>query len=237
MADDLSFQELRVRLKQNDHWFGVGVGAEPCNLHALPKEESIITIALYPDDTLKEKYRQRYFLCEPDPEAILSGPNCAQARHLWTEMLPRVTSGAHYDLLAGPAAWALSRLFRGGRTLVWTDGDVHWDDGAVDALKALFDATTDIVSWIARIRRSVGSCALFLDSNGDRFVEQFAACFLMVSLSCSNCFLATECCAEVYDIHHHDKVIACIPNAGVRYGVLLDLASAPDLFQDISGYD
>jgi hypothetical protein len=72
---------------------------------------------------------------------------------------------------------------------------------------------------------------------GDRkFADAVAACLLFASVGMRDCYLADGAGAEVYLAHHHDEIFVCIPNAGAREALLRELAEAPWLFADVSGY-
>jgi hypothetical protein len=72
-----------------------------------------------------------------------------------------------------------------------------------------------------------------MSTHGDEFVDLFAACFELTSWSCYNCFVADPDFREVYYVHHHDKVVASIPEAGLRRQVLQGLRFNPDLYEDV----
>ena len=49
-------------------------------------------------------------------------------------------------------------------------------------------------------------------------------------------FLADPAGHEVYQMHHHDKVVVSLPDGPARRELLAELAGRPDVFEDCSGY-
>ena len=48
--------------------------------------------------------------------------------------------------------------------------------------------------------------------------------------------LGNEDTSEVYKLHHHDKVVALVPDQHARWLLLEELAGMSDVFEDWSGY-
>jgi hypothetical protein len=112
MPEELTPEVWKGRLKARGHL----VPAED-GLAVWPSPDTVVTVALEADPTLRTEYRGRYFLCEPEPEHILNVVGCPEPhRGRWTELLLRQP----YDFLAGPGSWLLARLARFRRVVTWT---------------------------------------------------------------------------------------------------------------------
>jgi hypothetical protein len=58
-----------------------------------------------------------------------------------------------------------------------------------------------------------------------------------VSDSCVDFFVSDPDCAELYTIHHHDKIVACLPDPVSRAEMLRELEQWDDVLEDCSGYE
>jgi hypothetical protein len=216
--------------EESDYWPGLCVSPDP---------DTYITVALEQDPTLKRQYRQRYFVCEPEPERVFRVTGCPEPfGAMWLEMLSRQPPCEMQEFLAGPGSWTLSRLVRFQRLVVWARSGLVWES---------IDNST-IRDWGLYV--PVGAASLLADPpNGDRysprvfgrkdnhFVAAVAACFLFPTLGWADCYLADEAGTEVYLAHHHNKVVASVPIAAARRELLDELESATWLFTDESGYN
>jgi hypothetical protein len=194
-------------------------------------------MALEADPVLRKEYRLRFFLCEPNAETILVRGNCPHdLRRFWVELLSSLTPDHERNLLAGPASWALTRLSSHERILLWAEREPPWSQYYVHDLRSKYNTIINSASSVVPFGEGGSLTAFVLSPQGDSFVNVLAACFLLTSRSCHNCFIADEGCAEVYQIHHHDKVVASLPDTDSREEALQHLTLNSDIYTDISGY-
>jgi len=195
-------------------------------------------VAVEPDVTLKPLYRQRFFLCDPEPEQVFRVTGCLeQYQTRWTELLSQQPPSYWKDFLAGPGSWLLSRLTRFRQIVAWSGHGLPWDlldcpthrQGGMEvpALAAPFFTATD----------GPEACqprVLPVDDEG--FADAVAACMLFASVGDRDCYLADADGNEVYLAHHHEKVEFLIRDATVRENLVRELEEASWLLADASGY-
>jgi hypothetical protein len=58
----------------------------------------------------------------------------------------------------------------------------------------------------------------------------------LVGRSHENFYVSDEAAAEVYLMHHHDKVVVSVPDPAARQQLLVELDRLADIFEDRSGY-
>src|SRR5207248_10943185 len=89
---------------------------------------TVIWVAVEPDEALLREWRQRFFLCEPDPEQVLRVLGCPEPhRERWLQLVDGQPPGHWRDFLAGPGSWLLSRLARFRGVIAWSDRGLRWD--------------------------------------------------------------------------------------------------------------
>lgn len=238
MRQDLTLSGWRARLMSQGHLVTDPRQPTPTGFTLWPDPDTIVTVAVEPDPTLRRKYRQRFFACEPEPEQVFRVTGCPEPhRGCWLELVSRQPPGCWRDFLAGPGSWTLSRLARYRAVVFWTEAGLEWDD---------LDNTT-YREWGMAV--PLGAAPFFAAPEGAashsprlvpvsdwRFADTVAACFLVASVGWHDCYLADEEGTEVYLAHHHEKVVVSVPAAGTRVELVRELAGASWLFTDVSGY-
>ena len=238
MQEELTLDAWCGRLQACGHRVREPSGEPETAFILWPDADTVVTVAVEPDGTLYRQYRERFFLCEPEPEHVFRVMGCPELhRTRWLEQVVRQPAGYWQDFLAGPGSWLLSRLARFPKVVVWGVQGLSWDQldcsihrgwgMEVPAAAAGFFAAT------------AGPDALrprLLPVRDERFVAVLAACLLFASVGLRDCYLADAEAAEVYLAHHHDKVAISIPDTAVRKKLLRELAEAAWLFTDVSGY-
>lgn len=238
MRERLSFDTWRQRLASKGHRIAEQDETERTSFGIWPDPGTIITVAVDPDGTLKPDYRQRYFLCECEPEQIFRLVGCPEPhRNRWLELLSRQPEGYWHDFLAGPGAWTLARLTQFREVVTWAERGLAWT--------ALEDRTyrdwgMDVPTEAIRFSQATHGTEAYqpyrFSSGDERFADAVAACFLFASVDLRDCYLADAEGSEVYLAHHHDKVVISIPDAVARETVLQELSEAAWLVEDVSGY-
>jgi hypothetical protein len=198
----------------------------------LQRAGAAVTVAVEPDATLRPEYRGCYFLSVSEPASVLRAAGCPKPlADSWCQLVSRQPAADWRDFLAGPGSWLLSRLARLGRVVAWAEGGLAWGD---------LDCPTHR-GWGVEV--PAGAAPLFADGpdlllvevDDCRFAETVAACLLFASVGMRDCHLAGLDGAEVYLAHHHDKVVASVPDADTR-GVMVRQLTHAGAFEDVSGY-
>ena len=78
--------------------------------------------------------------------------------------------------------------------------------------------------------------ALVLDLHVDADAAIFWETAALVGRSHENFYVSDEAATEVYLLHHHDKVVASVPDQDTRKFLLEELVALSDVFEDWSGY-
>jgi hypothetical protein len=237
----LSMPELRDRLKKGGHEVDDRDSSDARGIAVWPSPKRIITVAVEPDGTLKKPYRRRFFTCSTDAELVLQRAGCAgQLQGPWLDVLGRFnpTAGIYHDFVAGSGSWAFSQLSHEYAIWLWPDDQPYWGwlPATFEDVKSYWSTNISLPSILAHFHNERVPKATLVSTRRADFVELFVACILLTSSSCQNCFAADSEFREVYYIHHHDKVVASIPNDARRRATLQGLRFNPDLYQDVSGY-
>jgi hypothetical protein len=234
-SKQLTARHLRTRLRTNHHRCHRS-DYDPEGVRVRPREEMIITVALNEDYTLLDRFRRRFFLCEPEPESILLRAGCPEGiRRRWIKLAMNVHGWWHY-ILAGPGSWVLSRLYRYDRLTLWGN---YGTLGRANYVQRMFEresaALRNALPASLPLRDDKDLVILRLRRRDPRFVYVLAASFLMASME-ENCYIAGDDFAEVYTLHHHDMVMASIPRVVSRHEVLRHFMENADVYEDVSGY-
>jgi hypothetical protein len=239
MTQDPALDAWRQRLQRQGHRL-VEPGRETVTGFTLwPDSETVVIMAIEPDPTLYPHYRQRFFLCEPDPGQVFRVMGCPiPYRTRWQDLVAGQPPSNWQDFLAGPGSWLLSRLIRFRRVIAWSDRGMPWDD--IDSLSQGKFGISVPVAAAALFASSDGPEAArprFLSTDDMRFPDAVAACVLFASAGLRDCYLADVDATEVYLAYHHDQVVVSVPDVEARTTLLRELESAAWLFTDVSGYD
>lgn len=203
-----------------------------------PTTETIVTVAVNLDPTLKPAYRERYFACyvdsEDNPSPLLrDDPAFALPR-----TLREAAAGSPSELrfLEGPFRWLARRMTRFSSVLLWPArsepavGGPFMQTRLLEELPLLRERLESASSNLAE----VGAVLLLPEREADGAILGEAA--RHVAGSFSDFSVSDPECREVYLLHHHDKVVASVPDVTSRQQLIDELASLPDLFADCSGY-
>ncbi len=238
MRQDLTLDGWRLRLVGQGHRITEPWQPTPTGVTLWPDPDTIVTVAVEEDVTLKKEYRQRFFVCDPGPEQVFRVTGCPEPhRGRWLELVSRQPPSYWRDFLAGPGSWVLSRLARVRAVVYWAEAGLSWDglDNATHRDWGV-DVPSEAVAFFAAPGEPDTHRPRLVPVQDRRFADVVAACFLLASVGLRDCYLADEGGAEVYLAHHHDKVVLSVPAAGTRAELVQELASASWLFTDLSGY-
>jgi hypothetical protein len=203
-----------------------------------PDLDTIIVVAVEPDETQRPRSGQRYFLCAPEPEQVFRVASCPEpSRNRWLELVSQQPAGYWQDFLAGPGSWVLSRLARFDEVVAWSDNGLEWPmlDNSTHRFWGV-EIPAEAAPLFCAPDRSEKQGLVTFRTDDERFADAVAACLLFASVALRDCYLADLSGAEVYLAHHHDKVMVSVPGAGAREELLAGLRKAPWLFTDVSGY-
>jgi hypothetical protein len=200
--------------------------------------DTIVTVAVEPDGALKPPYRQRFFRCEPEPEQIfrvMGGPGLYCSR--WLKQVARQPASYWQDFMAGPGSWLLCRLARFETTVVWANQGMPWDGLDCPIHRSWgMDLPTRATDFFAATAGPDALQPRLLPVRDDRFADVVAACLLFASVGLRDCYLADADASEVYQAHHHDKIVISIPPEATREKLVRQLEEVAWLFTDVSGY-
>jgi hypothetical protein len=203
-----------------------------------PGPEVVITVGVEPDGTLYPQYRQRFFVCELEPEWIFRVIGCPEPLRLrWLELVSRQPAGYWQDFLVGPGAWLLSRLSRFDEVVAWADYGLAWDALDCPTHRGWRMEVPAEAAPFFPPTQGPGACnPCVIPVDGSHFPDAVAACLLFASVGLHDCYLADATGAQVYLAHHHDEIFVSIPEAGEREALLTELRAASWVFNDVSGY-
>lgn len=231
----LTATELRRRLASQGHLVRM-LGEPTGGLDPRATPDTIVTVALDADPTLKEAYRERYFVYVRDGDDPFIAKR-GSAMEVPESFARIAAESASSDFVAGPVHWLLMRLRRFPRVLLWPDLEYRPPDGDGLVHRGVLDELPELRARLDRVARPaepVGALILDLAS------EEDAACLLEVAVrvgwSNENFYVSDESTSEVYELHHHEKLVAIVPEQHTRRLLLEELAELSDLFEDWSGY-
>jgi hypothetical protein len=237
MASIISSDELLRRLIRARHH--ITGDPEACSTDAGPTPETIVTVGLNLDPTLKPEYRQRYFACllesEKNPVPVIQyEPLFALAERFRRAAEEHPAVGEFVD---GPFRWVLHRLEGRREVLLWPRSRKGCPGGTFEnALKS--EALPELEQRLGAITASLaGVGALVLDTIDP------ANCGLVwevanhVRNSITDFYLSEPACSEVYVLHHHEMVQALVPDDWARHCLVEELECWDDVLEDCSGYE
>jgi hypothetical protein len=238
MIESQSLEELRQKLEHAGHRL---VEEAASGVRVLPTTYSGIVVATQPDVTLYPEYRRRFFLCREDAEAVLTRTDCPPSlSRQWGEMLSRIHTAQSRELLAGPGAWALSRAAGHDPVLIWAVGSGYWERSYSETQYELIESelgrAVEFEPWRKHLLEGTTQEAYYLSPRDEEFTCVLAAYFLLSTYNNFEVYVTDDCCTEVYEIHHHEKVTASAPAPESLQRIRQVLTANPDLYSDISGY-
>jgi hypothetical protein len=238
MAEGLTLAAWRTRLEARGHHITEPTWPTVMGFTLYPDADTVITVGVEPDATLYRQYRQRFFVVEPEPEQVFRVTGCPELpRGRWLDLVACQPPGCWQDFLAGPGSWLLSRLSRFGRIVAWSDRGLPWDElDCPDYRTWGLEVPARATDFFASSDGPEASRPRLLSVEDERFADAVAACVLFALPCLRDCYLADEEASEVYLVHHHEKVVVSIPDAGARERLLRELREAAWLFRDVSGY-
>jgi hypothetical protein len=229
----ITIEDLHARLTrvgQNFHSVG---NASPVRTAVWPTPETIVSVGLYPDPTLKPEYRDRYFACwlesEENPVPILQFEGTFDLPELFLAAAREFP--AQEDFLDGPFRWLLHRLRKFSQVLFWPEDRGYFSqEGITERLPTLCQllentgTETGIVGAILFDQNEAVSCRAMWEIARD------------TPNNYTDIYVSDTECAEVYILHHHEKAVACVPDDALRAEMLTELTDWADFFVDCSGY-
>ncbi len=234
----LTLEAWRARLESRGHRIIEPTWETATGFTLWPDSNTIITVSIEMDGTLRQQYRQRFFLCDPEPEQVFRVLGCPEPlRTAWLELVSRQPPGYWQDFQAGPGAWLLCRLARFRQVVAWSDRGLPWTglDYTIHRSWGM-EVPARAAPFFAPSDGPEASRPRLLPVEDERFPDTVAACILFASVGMRDCYLSDEAGTEVYLAHHHDKVVVSIPVSTARETLLRELEQAGWLFRDVSGY-
>jgi hypothetical protein len=238
MDEFLPIEELRTLLLSRGHRLQEPDDI-PGHLTIDPPEDVYLTVALQPDVVLFRLWRERYYLCKPDSRSILATANVPEDfQRRWESMLKGVMPGQPRAVIAGLATWTVTRLIRCDRVYVWPDKPFglyeFYRDIACEQVSGALGSTVGSGPLRRHLDADPLVKAAVLDPKDPDFPFLIANYFLFSSQNFVEIYFTADDGSEVFQMHHHDKVVVSIPDATTRSALLAELSSNPALFTDAS---
>ena len=233
----MTVDELRGRLVRGGH-LAFDDESATNTTDVWPTPAIIVTVAMDLDPTLKSAYRNSYFACylksKEDPvSAIQDDPAFALP-----EVARKTAAERPRDdrFLGGPFRWLLQRITRFESVLFWPACPESGQNRAF--------ILTDLLEIVPLVREKAASAASNLNELGAFVLDlrresdweilwEIAA---LVSQDFFDYFISDLDCHEVYQLHHHGKIVASLPDDFSRRELLDDLATWSYLIEDCSCY-
>jgi len=231
--------ELRERLLRSGHQCAPGTNGAATGSNVWVSPDTIVTIALDEDPTFRRPFRERYFACllesEANPVPVLQfEPEFALPGHFETIAAERQPAEG---FMTGPFRWLLRRLVRHRYLLLWPAREIQQSVDRGFASSELLGNCPELQQWLcaaATTGAEVGALVLDMAERIDcRILWTLAS---HVAQSLQDFHVGDLECREVYQMHHHDKVMVCIPDATVRQDLVQELIDRSDVIEDCSGY-
>ena len=238
MVSGLTLAGWRARLEARGHSVTDPDSETVTGFTLWPDTDTVITVAVEPDGTLYPQYRQRFFLCEPEPEQVFRVVGCPEPhRSRWLELVSQQPPSYWQEFLAGPGSWLLSRLSRFPEVVAWSNRGLPWEGLDCPTHRHWgMEVPAGAAPFFAPVTGPESSLPRLLPVGDERFADVVAACVLFASVGMRDCYLANADATEVYLAHHHDNVVVSIPGACERNNLIQEIAEAAWLFSDVSGY-
>jgi hypothetical protein len=232
--------DLRTLLLSRGHTLGEPED-RPGGLTVEPPEDVYLTVALDADVVLDRRCRQRFFVCKPDPLAILTAANVPEAfRRRWIAMVQGTMAGLPRDVLAALATWTATRLLRFDRVFAWADKPVRFYEehrgNVCDQVAEILGSTIGSGLLRSHLDADASAVASVLETRDPEFPFLLANDFLRSSRNFLEIRFTVGDGSEAFTMHHHDKVITSIPDSATRSSLVGKFSSTPAIFTDESGY-
>jgi len=233
----VSMPELNGLLRRSGHCLWTGEVENPTSVEVWPRSDLIVTVSLGLDECQLPDCRERYFatLVDDDRFPILrQHPNFA-----WPESFGEAAANQGRSFgafMAGPFRWLVCRLIRFPRLLLWPEDQIRSPDRFMRDHWVLDDMPR-LKTWLSReptVPSTAGALVLDPSNASDCLVLWEIA--EQVESSFYNYYVSDFHGAEVYQLHHHSKVVVSIPDERERRRLLEELSAYPDLLEDCSGY-
>jgi hypothetical protein len=200
-----------------------------------PPPDIIISVSTSVDATLGHEYRNNYFICQKDGgDAPMIG-SLPQYRlpHIWEAAIATFVTPSFF--LLGPFRWACRQLTRYDRIVVWPRSKYRisgswfvqeWDRKNVPRLLSLLSTAAG--------DGNIGAVSLSTSSK--------AHCMILVEIanyvgtSDFDMWVSSDNMREVYLLHHHDVVVASVPEYAKRQTILQACAMLGSGLIDASNY-
>jgi hypothetical protein len=231
--------ELGERLLRSGHHSARGANGAATGSNVWVSPDTIVTIALDEDPTLRRPFRERYFACllesEANPVPVLQfEPEFDLPGHFETIAAERQ---AAEGFMTGPFRWLLRRLVRHRYLLLWPTRKSPQSADKDFASSELLGNCPDLQQWLSAAVPTggeVGALVLDMAERIDCRILWMVASDVAESLQ--DFYVGDLECREVYQMHHHDKVMVSIPDPTVRQALVQNLIDRADVIGDCSGY-
>lgn len=210
------------------------------NTDVYPPPDVIVTVATNLDPTQAPTHRERYFATlldrQGDRPRLRLHADFALPEPFPGALTREMIGGRYWqgNFLLGPFRWAVRRLVRFPRVLLWPEHQIWASEGFVTDPWVL-----DEMPHLRRCLRTAGAVprgagAIELDPTDLADCRVLWEVAEQVEAGFYNYFLSDPQLNEVYELHHHSKVIVSIPESLSRVSLLAELARWPQLFEDCS---
>jgi hypothetical protein len=157
---------------------------------------SCFTVAIDVDATLKEEFFYNYFVCESEAFGLVDAID-ETAGDYWFDCVITIEDERLLAFLSGPGSWLLSRLLGRPELVLW----------ASSTRPELNRDNCDN----RRIDHSLSEPLLLSQIEPNHLVSLCASLMRTTYESVTDYWLLSPTLAELYCIHHHDKVILHVP--------------------------
>ena len=230
--------ELNVLLRRGGHRLWARNIEDPEGVEVWPRSDLVVTVAMNLDVCQPADCRDRFYA------VLVDDGSFPILRHHPDFALPESFGEAaaaerrsYGAFMAGSFRWALRRLARFPRVLLWPEDQIR-SPGQFMRDPWVLEKMPHLREWLSRepsVPPTAGALVLDLFDAADCQVLWEVA--EQVEASPFNYYICDPEGAEVYQLHHHSKVVISIPDARERRRLLEELSNYPDLLEDCSGFE
>jgi hypothetical protein len=235
----LALDAWRSRLKSRGHQIIAPEWVSATSLILDVPADMVITVAVQADISVGPAYRNRYFVCEPEPEHVFRQIECPQPhRGRWLELISQQPDSYWRDFMAGPGSWTLARLVRFDQVVIWPE-DRGADWGGIDAPAHRhwgMQIPSKAAPYFPPADSPESDVPRVINAESAQFADVVAACFLLSNVGLRDCYLADASGHEVYLINNDEFVFVSIPDLTRRTELLQDLDRAQWPIKNVSGF-